>query len=237
MEAPKFATACAGCHLLTFDKRFDVGVPHDKPQAVHAFLVKKFSEHIAAHPDELREMQEPNRALTGNPSLPRMQSLTPTQWVNEHTEVAEELLWKKTCAQCHALTGARLQDTRIARWDVASSGNAPRIASAGIASSTAELTLPEVAPAKITARWLPHAKFDHDAHRGFSCAGCHAKALSSTETSDVLVPGIENCRRCHAPGTEQAESRCFECHTYHDWSKRKEVKPTFTLPEMPTGGG
>lgn len=235
MEAPKFATSCAGCHLLTFDKRFDVGVPHDKPEVVHVFLRKKFGEYIATHASELREIQEPDRALTGNPPLTHTQSLTPTQWVDEHTEVAEELLWQKTCAQCHTLSGAHLEDTRIARWDAA--GNAVRIERAGMATSTAELPLPEVAPARITARWLPHAKFDHDAHRGFACAGCHAKALSSTETSDVLVPGIEDCRTCHAPGPEHTESRCFECHTYHDWSKRKEVKPTFTLPEMRTGAG
>lgn len=237
MEAPKFATACAGCHLLIFDKRFDVGVPHDKPEVVRAFLVKKFGEYIAAHPGELREMQEPDRALTGNPPLPRTQSLTPAQWVNEHTKVAEELLWKKTCAQCHALIGAQLPDIRIARWDMASSGNEATVANAEIASAAAESPLPEVAPARITTRWLPHAKFDHDAHRGFACVGCHVKALTSTETRDVLVPGIENCRTCHAPGPEHAESGCFECHTYHDWSKRKEVKPTFTLPEMRTGGG
>jgi hypothetical protein len=237
MQAAKFATACAGCHLLTFDKRFDVGVPHDKPEVVHAFLVKTFGEYIAVHPSELREMQEPDRDLTGNPPLPRTHSLTPTQWVAEHTKIAEELLWKKTCAQCHALTGAQLQGTRIARWDSAASGNAARLASPESTSASAESPLPEVATARITARWLPHAKFDHDAHRGFSCVGCHAKALTSTETGDVLVPGIENCRTCHAPGPEHAESRCFECHMYHDWSKRKEVKPAFTLPEMKAGGG
>ena len=32
MAPPKFANACAGCHSLTFDKRFDDGVPHDKPE-------------------------------------------------------------------------------------------------------------------------------------------------------------------------------------------------------------
>jgi len=232
MEAPKFATACAGCHALTFDKRFDAGVPHDKPEAVRAFLMKKFSEYIAAHPGELREMQQPDRTLTGNPSLPGAQSLTPAQWVNEHTKVAEELLWKKTCSQCHVLTGAQLQDTRIARWDAASPGNAVRLASAEGTSGSAELPLPQVAPARVTSLWLPHAKFDHDAHRGFSCVGCHPKSLTSTESSDVLVPGIESCQTCHAPGPEHAESRCFECHTYHDWSKRKEVKPTFTLPGL-----
>jgi len=236
MEAPKFATACAGCHLLTFDKRFDAGVPHDKPEVVHAFLLKKFNEYIAAHPAELREMQEPDRALTGKPQPPRTQSLTPAQWVSEHSKVAEGLLWKKTCAQCHTLTGARLQDTSLARWDAATSTTAARVSGSEIAPPALESPLPVVVPAKITTRWLPHAEFDHDAHRGFTCIGCHAKALTSKETSDVLVPGIENCKTCHAPGPEHAESRCFECHTYHDWSKRKEVKPTFTLPALQTGG-
>jgi len=96
--------------------------------------------------------------------------------------------------------------------------------------------LPKIEPARTTTRWLPHARFDHDAHRGFSCAGCHGMALTSKETSDVLVPGIENCKTCHAPGPDHAESRCFECHTYHDWSKRKDVKPSYTLPGLSTGG-
>jgi hypothetical protein len=30
--------------------------------------------------------------------------------------------------------------------------------------------------------------------------------------------------------------QCAACHTYHDWSKRKEVKPEFTLPSLRTGG-
>jgi hypothetical protein len=96
--------------------------------------------------------------------------------------------------------------------------------------------LPKIEPARTTTRWLPHARFDHDAHRGFSCTGCHEMALTSKEASDVLVPGIENCKTCHAPGPDHAESRCFECHTYHDWSKRKEVKPSYTLPGLTMGG-
>jgi uncharacterized paraquat-inducible protein A len=51
-----------------------------------------------------------------------------------------------------------------------------------------------------------------------------------------LIPGIAMCQTCHAPGPDHAESRCFECHTYHDWSKRKEVTPKFTLPALRTGG-
>ncbi len=91
-------------------------------------------------------------------------------------------------------------------------------------------------PANINLQRMPHAKFDHGAHDGFSCVSRHAKAFTSTESSDVLLPGIETCKTCHAPGPEHAESRCFECHTYHDWSKRKEVTPKFTMPALRTGG-
>src|SRR5580692_83164 len=206
MAPVKFPTACAGCHLLTFDKRFEDGVPHDTPEIVHAFVVKKFQDYIAAHPSELRVPRDPNRDLTGKIIAPEVRVLSPAQWVTERTTDAEELLWRKTCQQCHRLE---------------------------ISAST---SLPRITPTRVTQRWLPHARFDHDAHRGFSCVGCHTRALTSSESADVLVPGITNCKTCHAPGPDHAESRCFECHTYHDWAKRKEVRPTFVMPGLTTGG-
>jgi hypothetical protein len=207
MAPVKFGSACAGCHSLAFDKRFSEGVPHDKPEVVHAFLVKRFSDYIAAHPSELREARDPGRDLTGKPVPAALRVYTANEWVAARINDAEELLWRKTCKQCHALT-----------------------------SGTGQNHLPAVEPARTTVKWMPHAKFDHDAHRGFLCMSCHEKALKSTEMSDVLLPGIATCKTCHAPGPEHAESRCFECHTYHDWSKKKEVKPTFTLPALRTGG-
>jgi hypothetical protein len=206
MAPVKFADACAACHLLTFDKRLDEGVPHDKPEVVHAFLVRKFQQYIGAHPGEVRVQRDPSRDLTGKALPPPFRVLTPTQWVTERVAEAEELLWRKTCNQCHSL----------------------------IASQSS--TLPQVAAANGTTQWMPHAKFDHDAHRGFTCVSCHAKALTSTEASDILLPGIATCKTCHAPGPGHADSRCSECHTYHDWSKRKEVIPKFTLPALRTGG-
>jgi hypothetical protein len=245
MEPVKFANACAACHLLTFDKRFDEGVPHDKPEVVHVYVAEKFTEYVAAHPNELREMQDPERDLTGKPLPPRTRSVSASQWVAEKSAVAEELLWHKTCAQCHQMSPTALRDTRLARWSAANPNSATRIASASQAGTSADqeagfevsgTSLPTVAPANTTLRWMPHAKFDHDAHRGFSCLSCHQKTLASKETSDILLPGIETCKTCHAPGPDHAESRCFECHTYHDWSKRKEVTPKFTLPALRTGG-
>jgi hypothetical protein len=206
MAPVKFATACAGCHSLAFDKLIEEQVPHDKPEVVHAFVVKKLEEYIAAHPSAVRVVRDPSRDLTGKPLRPEVRVLTPAQWVMERTADAEELLWRKTCKQCHVL------------------------------EPVAGAALPQIAAGRIPQRWLPHAKFDHDAHRGFSCVSCHAQAISSKVSSDILIPGIANCQTCHAPGPSHAESRCFECHTYHDWSKRKEVRPTFTLPALQNGG-
>jgi len=227
MAPAKFANACSSCHLLTFDKRFDEGVPHDKTEVVHAFLVKKFREYIAAHPSESRIVREPNRDLTGKP-LPEVRILTPAQWVTERTAEAEDLLWRKTCKQCHTVMPFEKSSQRKIEVSSRPDGS-PEIS--GISAE-----LPSIAPSHNTLQWMPHAKFDHSAHTGFTCVSCHEKALTSTETSDVLLPGIVTCQTCHAPGPDHAESRCFECHTYHDWSKRKEVKPTFTLPALRTSG-
>jgi hypothetical protein len=79
MIPAKFATTCAACHLLTFDKRLDLGVPHDKPEVVHVFLIRKFREYIAARPAEVRVVREPTRDLTGKPLLPEVRILTPAQ--------------------------------------------------------------------------------------------------------------------------------------------------------------
>ena len=235
MAPVKFANACAGCHLLTFDKRFDEGVPHDNPEVIHAYLVKKFAGYIAIHPTELQEMQDPQRNLTGRAAGPVARTVSAGQWVAERVTVAEELLWHKTCAQCHAISLTPLQDVKIARWNVVGEPRV-RAAESHASAESLETKLPVIAAARTKLQWLPHARFDHDAHTGFSCESCHQNALTSTETSDILIPGIATCQKCHASGPDRAESRCFECHTYHDWAKRKEIKPTFTLPALRSTG-
>lgn len=231
MAPVSFAKACAGCHLLTFDKRFEEGVPHDTPEIVHTFLVKKFQDYIAAHPGEVRVVRDPKRDLTGKPIPPEVRVLTPAQWVEERTADAEELLWRKTCRQCHELRAPVMNPT-------AKTGVMPDQNNKTGAAMTPASQLPQVERdyKRLILTRMPRAKFDHDAHRSFACAGCHPKALTSTQPTDVLLPGIANCKTCHAPGAEHAESRCFECHTYHDWAKRKEVKATYTLPGLERGG-
>jgi len=205
MAPATFAHTCAACHSLQFDKRFAEPVPHGTPEVIRTFVVARFQSYIATHPAELRVPRDPSRDLPERAIPSDYRVLSPPQWVAEKTAEAEQLLWRKTCKQCHTL-------------DLES--GAP---------------LPVVAPSNITSRFMPRAKFDHAKHEGFACASCHAGATTSQQSSDLLVPGIATCRTCHHPGVEAAESRCFECHTYHDPTQRKIVPGGFILSQLERG--
>ncbi len=125
------------------------------------------------------------------------------EWVQQRMADAQLLLWRKSCKECHQMSYPNGPDS-----------------------------LPAVAKSAIIARWLPHAEFDHKAHQMVQCASCHVKANDSRETSDVLIPGVQTCQQCHHAGKDAAEARCFECHTYHDWSKEKPVVAKFTVQQL-----
>ncbi len=202
MAPATYTQTCAACHALQFDKRLPDAVPHNKPEVVHPFVVAELQAYIAAHPADLRVPRDPSRDLPEEPIPAEYRLLTPPQWVAERTAEDEQLLWRKTCKQCHTL---------LAGEDAA---------------------LPKIAPSNITARYMPHANFDHSQHGLVGCASCHAPATTSQQSSDVLVPGIATCRACHHAGAEAAESRCFECHTYHDPAQRKPAHNNFSLADL-----
>jgi len=202
MAPATYARTCAACHSLQFDKRLTDAVPHDTPEVIHPFVVAKFQAYIATRPAELRVPRDPSRDLPEKPIPSDYRVLTPPQWVAERTTEDEQLLWRKTCKQCHTL----------------------------IFNEAAPL--PKVAPSNITARFMPHANFDHSQHGLVSCTSCHAAATTSQQTADLLLPGIATCRTCHRPGTETAEPRCFECHTYHDSAQRKPAHSNFSLTDL-----
>ena len=53
-----------------------------------------------------------------------------------------------------------------------------------------------VRPVKLLSRYMPNGWFDHAAHKNAPCAECHA-AKSSTSATQLLLPGIAQCRTCH----------------------------------------
>jgi len=81
---------------------------------------------------------------------------------------------------------------------------------------------PAVVPVMIPARYMANGWFDHAAHKQTKCSECHA-ATGSTQSSDVLLPKVAECRTCHVG--EQGEglfrpkdkvpSGCAMCHAYH----------------------
>ena len=75
----------------------------------------------------------------------------------------------------------------------------------------------DVIPVNLRSNYLVNGWFDHDDHRQEDCTSCHA-AESSGSSSDVLLPGIAECRTCHlGEDARQAEvpSSCAMCHSYH----------------------
>ena len=67
-------------------------------------------------------------------------------------------------------------------------------------------------------RWLVHGRFHHEKHRTLACVECH-EAATSSKTSDVLLPTIATCRKCHGTSVATIGSSiaadCVVCHNYH----------------------
>ncbi len=200
---------CARCHPLFFDERLEQAAPHARPELVHAFVQQALAGYIRQNPDDMSKPDSAFRRVPLNfPRPPEPPARTAQEWVARRTAVDERILWNKTCAECHEPEA------------VAVSG------------------LPAYAPTNIMKQWMPRASFDHAPHGMVTCTACHA-AETSTKTSDVLLPNQAACATCHSPsdgvfrlGSGRAESRCFECHRYHDWTKTHPVTSSYSLMDF-----
>ncbi len=83
----------------------------------------------------------------------------------------------------------------------------------------------QILPVKLVADFHPMARFDHVAHLtrrdtlaqdDATCLGCHVASVSSS-SSDVLMPGIDNCLDCHSEerGIQNVQLACTGCHGFH----------------------
>ena len=70
---------------------------------------------------------------------------------------------------------------------------------------------------RVSGVWYADAKFTHAKHTTVKCEDCHGGAPKSTQSSDVLIPGIANCRTCHggAKAKDKVATTCIACHDYH----------------------
>jgi hypothetical protein len=81
----------------------------------------------------------------------------------------------------------------------------------------------------LLARWLPRSQFNHDSHRMLLCTECHA-ATTSRRATDVLLPRLDNCQKCHNPRVG-VRSDCVECHRYHHREQEGGWRGPFTIEQ------
>ena len=206
MAPVAFDKHCIACHTMPFDKQVAGSAPHGDPETVHTFVTGALREYLMKNPNAWKPGHDDSRKVPGIEKVSLAAARSSDEWLRERTVEDENLLWRKTCKQCHEFRPSA-QGAPPAR--------------------------PQVVPSAIPSRWFKHATFDHASHGAIRCDSCHANAATSQLTSDVLVPGIESCRTCHSgKGSGSADSGCFECHQYHDWKQRKPFRPVYSIPQI-----
>jgi hypothetical protein len=101
-----YAANCASCHPLYFDPLIDAAAPHETPDKVHAFVVQALEQFIAANPGQIGRPDPVRGRIPVSFPAPMRPVTTATEWTAERTTRAEQLLWSKTCAECHTVEPA-----------------------------------------------------------------------------------------------------------------------------------
>ena len=186
---------CQGCHRLDFDPAFpDRQLPHGDVAGVLNTLLEYYSaRYLEGWPDPAAQGPGARFAATPGPALAPAERERRLGIATARTQiVARDLFARRACSVCHEV---RQTPEAAVPWDVT--------------------------PVHLTQAWFPAASFDHSRHGTTltACTTCHA-AQHSTDAHDVLMPGIESCRQCHAGAasttTGKVASGCPSCHVFHD---------------------
>jgi hypothetical protein len=229
MAATAYAANCHDCHTLKFDKRIAEEAPHAMPAEVRGFVREKLRAFAIQNPDvvtaEIRNWSTEPMAR-----VPQYRAMPPPRnaedWVAIRSRQAERRLWYQSCNLCHVMKIPDDAPTLIAANLRAVQSNSLALHRLTIAAAPLDsVTLPSVAATNEKTRRLSNAVFSHQSHIAVSCESCHARTRISNQGSDILLPGIASCQKCHdgqsrpqgpAPAAGHAESGCFLCHQYHD---------------------
>jgi predicted CXXCH cytochrome family protein len=192
---------CSRCHsnALTFDsERFaDQPAPHREPETVRAVMRQRYAEFIRKHPETVADGTRPTQERRV-PGRATEGLVTKAEWDWVNQQVDEA--YRVVFKGAGGCRYCHTVESSESGW--------------------------QVAKPNIPKRWLPHSRFHHDSHRMLDCTECHA-AMTSAETSEILLPHIESCRKCHGPNGG-ARSDCVECHRYHAES-RQDFKSRWTI--------
>jgi hypothetical protein len=209
MQPVTYEAHCRACHPLTVEPaRGDqpaVEVMHGQnPDVVHRRLTEDYIGRYLADHGSILDAKVERMPLPGR--LAPEQAVPVRNVINARVLAAEKTLYQgqQSCALCHELkstNGAELAEALSVEGP-------PRL---------------DIVKTNVPAVWFKSAKFNHIAHQSMQCRDCHAgayadSAAASTQSSDVMIPGIANCMQCHAPRSAQgggARYDCTQCHRYH----------------------
>ncbi len=197
---------CKACHPLTFSPSVpDVQIPHHlQPDDVRRFLWGAYASEEAK---AVAKKATTNREMPGANVTREQKEKEARERIHGKVQSAQSFLYqadrdkaiqfvftgKTTCGLCHYYE-----------------------------SKPGELIPQRIIPPNVPQLWYPHAKFSHYAHRAVECLACHEGAPNSKTNTDVLLPGRDNCLKCHSHsrvvnGEKLGGVRedCTTCHRYH----------------------
>jgi len=193
MRPVNFETMCHQCHTLGFDVLAPGReVPHGKVAEV-IYTLNEYYARVGlegGYIDAKSPVIVQERRRPGSPPLSQQQQQEALAWAREQaTRITNNLFAndKAGCVLCHKVT-------------------APKDAG----------DIWHVAPVRVSGIWFADAKFTHAKHTTMKCEDCH-EARKSSESADLLIPGISNCRACHAGAyaSDKVPTTCIACHDYH----------------------
>ncbi|TDR40820.1 cytochrome c3-like protein [Tahibacter aquaticus] len=195
MKPVDFESMCHDCHTLGFDTFApDRQVPHAKVAEVVYMLDDYYAKRAleggyteASAPGFVQQRRRPGEA-----ALSQQETVEALSWArNKSRQVADSLFTGRACVTCHAVSrDAAAANTPGSGW--------------------------KIAPVRVAGIWYGEARFTHAKHSTMQCKDCH-NAEASASATDLLIPGIDNCRQCHAgeSGGSKVASTCIACHRYH----------------------
>lgn len=219
--------------------------PHQTPQQVRAFLLSIYLQQLSRPADKASPatvLARPGRPVPGSDAAADPSPLDPAVAAAAALQTAQAEQLVKSAQFTPAAADDPQGYFQSLQWLRKSGGcgYCHETADATNTDTTTNLTIEDlrkppawnITSPRIPERWLVHSVFSHDAHRMTSCRECHQLPAPGTaranlkqgpgsSVGDVLLPGINNCRRCHTAQLEGstvssgAGTQCVECHNYH----------------------
>lgn len=196
---------CASCHELKFDTdNLERELPHGQPKEVLHMLQEHF----------VRMYTDPNYKPPSNSNRRRRVGVDESSdactkgfecGMQKAEQEARAQFTQGTCNYCHQVEENDSSNI-FQRW--------------------------QVLPVHINNDWYTQARFDHASHltqkqgESTACLSCHQADVSEHST-DVLIPGIDNCVDCHGDASinEKITLNCISCHAYHPTSAAPHGHP------------